>query len=174
MKGLVPADAKCPYYEGFRWAEPDLDDLVAKFRHVFTHREEARAKGAAGRRRKRPRSGRGRTRPRASRSGCARSAPDAADRPASYTSAVTLHVPDDEWISARVEKARHEREMALAAAQRLEDEVQRLSYRVAELEADRVALKNRTEEAEAYVAAVKTSAPWRVIQWLRGLVGRKW
>jgi peptidoglycan hydrolase CwlO-like protein len=87
---------------------------------------------------------------------------------------VTLHVPDDEWISARVEKARHEREMVLAAAKRLEDEVQRLSYRVAELEADRVALKNRTEEAEAYVAAVKTSAPWRVIQWLRGLVGRKW
>lgn len=87
---------------------------------------------------------------------------------------MTLHVPDDEWISARVEKARHEREMAIAAAQRLEGEVQRLSYRVAELESDRVALKNRTEEAEAYVAAVKTSAPWRVIQWLRGLVGRKW
>jgi uncharacterized protein YlxW (UPF0749 family) len=87
---------------------------------------------------------------------------------------VTLHVPDDEWISARVEKARHEREMALAAASRLEDENRRLAYRVAELEADRVALKNRTEEAEAYVAAVKASAPWRVIQWLRGLVGRKW
>ena len=79
---------------------------------------------------------------------------------------MTVQVPDDEWISARVEKARHEREMALAAAS--------LAYRVAELEADRVALKNRTEEAEAYVAAVKTSAPWRVIQWLRGLVGRKW
>ena len=87
---------------------------------------------------------------------------------------MTLHVPDDEWISARVEKARHEREMALAAVRRLENEVQRLSYRVAELESDRVALKNRTEEAEAYVAAVKTSAPWRAIQWLRGLVGRKW
>ncbi len=87
---------------------------------------------------------------------------------------MTHHVPDDEWISARVEKARHEREMALAAASRLEDENRRLAYRVAELEADRVALKNRTEEAEAYVAAVKASAPWRVIQWLRGLVGRKW
>lgn len=87
---------------------------------------------------------------------------------------MALHVPDDEWISARVEKARHEREMALAAASRLEDEARRLAYRVAELEADRVALKNRTEEAEAYVAAVKASAPWRVIQWLRGLVGRKW
>jgi uncharacterized protein YlxW (UPF0749 family) len=87
---------------------------------------------------------------------------------------VTLQVPDDEWVSARVEKARHEREMALAAARRLEDEVRSLSYRVAELEADRVALKNRTEEAEAYVGAVKASAPWRAIQWLRGLVGRKW
>lgn len=87
---------------------------------------------------------------------------------------MALHVPDDEWISARVEKARHEREMALAAASRLEDENRRLAYRVAELKADRVALKNRTEEAEAYVAAVKASAPWRVIQWLRGLVGRKW
>jgi glycosyltransferase involved in cell wall biosynthesis len=46
VRGLVPADAKCPYYEGFRWADPDPDDLVAKLRHVFTHREEARAKGA--------------------------------------------------------------------------------------------------------------------------------
>ena len=87
---------------------------------------------------------------------------------------MTLQVPDDEWVSARVEAARHEREMALAVARRLEDEIKRLSYRVAELEADRVALKNRTEEAEAYVAAVKGSAPWRVIQWMRGFVGRKW
>jgi hypothetical protein len=87
---------------------------------------------------------------------------------------VTLHVPDEDWVSARVEKARHDREMALAAVRRLEDEVRSLSYRVAELEADRVALKNRTEESEAYVAAVKASAPWRAIQWARGLVGRKW
>ncbi len=87
---------------------------------------------------------------------------------------MTLRVPDDEWISARVERAQHERDLARAAQTRLEEEVQRLAYRVAELEADRVALKNRTDEAEAYVAAVKASTPWRVIQWLRGLVGRKW
>lgn len=87
---------------------------------------------------------------------------------------MSARVPDDDWVSARVERARHEREMALAAVGRLEDEVRRLSYRVAELEADRVALKNRTDEAEAYVAAVKSSTPWRAIQWLRGLVGRKW
>ena len=94
--------------------------------------------------------------------------------PAAYTWIVTLQVPDDDWVSARVEKARHEREMALAAVKRLEDEVRRLEYRLAELETDRVALKNRTEEAESYVSAVKTSTPWRAIQWLRGLAGRKW
>ena len=83
-------------------------------------------------------------------------------------------VPDDAWVSTRLEKARHERDMALAAVKRLEEDVRRLEYRIAELEIDRVALKNRTEEAESYVAAVKTSPPWRVIQSLRGLVGRRW
>jgi hypothetical protein len=87
---------------------------------------------------------------------------------------VSARVPDDEWISARVEKARHEREMALAAVRRLEAEVAGLAYRVAELEAGRAALGNRAEVAEAYVSAVKMSKPWRVVQWLRGLVGRKW
>ena len=47
LKGLVAADAKCPHYAGFRWADPDVDDLAAKMRRVFTHRDEARAKGAA-------------------------------------------------------------------------------------------------------------------------------
>jgi len=87
---------------------------------------------------------------------------------------VSGHVPGEDWVSARVEKARHEREMALAAVSRLEDEVRRLAYRVAELESGHVALRSRTEEAEAYVAAVRTSKPWRAIQWLRGLMGRKW
>lgn len=87
---------------------------------------------------------------------------------------MSVRVPDDEWVSARLEKARHEREMALAAVKRLEEDVRLLEYRIAELESDRVALKNRTEEAESYVAAVKTSLPWRVIQSLRGLVGRQW
>ena len=83
-------------------------------------------------------------------------------------------VPDDAWVSTRLEKARHERELALAGVTRLEEDVRRLEYRIAELETDRVALKNRTEEAESYVAAVKTSLPWRVLQSLRGLVGRQW
>jgi glycosyltransferase involved in cell wall biosynthesis len=46
-KALVPADAKCPYYEGFRWAEPDFDALVAAMRRVVENREEARLRGEA-------------------------------------------------------------------------------------------------------------------------------
>lgn len=42
---LIPAIAKCPYYEGFRWAEPDEDHLVYLLRHVYENREEAAAKG---------------------------------------------------------------------------------------------------------------------------------
>jgi GT2 family glycosyltransferase len=43
----VAAKARCPYYEGFEWAEPDSDHLRSLLRHVYEHPEEARAKGAA-------------------------------------------------------------------------------------------------------------------------------
>jgi GT2 family glycosyltransferase len=45
VERLVPARAKCPYYEGFRWAEPSYDRLRALMRHVFEHPREARDKG---------------------------------------------------------------------------------------------------------------------------------
>jgi len=45
IRGLIPAVSDCPYYEGFRWAEPDEDHLSHLLRHVFTNQEEARAKG---------------------------------------------------------------------------------------------------------------------------------
>lgn len=45
VKRLIPAVAKCPYYEGFSWAEPDADHLRALLRHIYEHREEARGKG---------------------------------------------------------------------------------------------------------------------------------
>ncbi len=44
--GLVPARAKCPYYTGFRWAEPSYTDLRRLMRHVYANQAEARAKGA--------------------------------------------------------------------------------------------------------------------------------
>ena len=46
VERLIPARAKCPYYEGFRWAQPDKDHLVHLMRHIYKDREEAAAKGA--------------------------------------------------------------------------------------------------------------------------------
>lgn len=46
IEGLVSAEAKCPYYEGFNWAEPSYEHLRALMRHVYENREEARLKGA--------------------------------------------------------------------------------------------------------------------------------
>ncbi|MEM7357051.1 MAG: glycosyltransferase [Acidobacteriota bacterium] len=45
--GTGPAVARCPYYEGFRWAEPDPEHLRALLRAVYENRDEARRRGAA-------------------------------------------------------------------------------------------------------------------------------
>ncbi|RJQ33039.1 MAG: glycosyltransferase [Actinobacteria bacterium] len=42
---LISAKAKCPYYDGFKWAEPDINDLKAKMRYVFENKEEAKKIG---------------------------------------------------------------------------------------------------------------------------------
>jgi glycosyltransferase involved in cell wall biosynthesis len=45
----TPADTDIEVFAGHEWAEPDVDHLRALMRHVYTHREEARAKAAFGR-----------------------------------------------------------------------------------------------------------------------------
>jgi GT2 family glycosyltransferase len=45
IEGLIPARARCPYYNGFNWAEPSYENLRALMRHVYENREEARIKG---------------------------------------------------------------------------------------------------------------------------------
>ncbi len=45
VKRFIDAKAKCPYYEGFQWADPDEDHLIELFRYVYEHQEEARIKG---------------------------------------------------------------------------------------------------------------------------------
>jgi hypothetical protein len=45
IEGLVPARAKCPYYSGFKWAEPSYAHLRRLMRHVFEHQNEARVIG---------------------------------------------------------------------------------------------------------------------------------
>ncbi|MEW8979382.1 MAG: glycosyltransferase [Symbiobacterium sp.] len=51
VAGMVTApDGDLHTFRGLRWAEPDGEALRRVMRHVFTHREEARAVGAAARR----------------------------------------------------------------------------------------------------------------------------
>jgi GT2 family glycosyltransferase len=45
IKRLIPARAKCPYYEGARWADPDEEHLIEQLRRVHRRRDEARAVG---------------------------------------------------------------------------------------------------------------------------------
>jgi hypothetical protein len=45
VEALVPAIAKCPYYQGARWAQPSYEHLRTLLRHVYEHPEEARARG---------------------------------------------------------------------------------------------------------------------------------
>ena len=47
VRDLIPAVAKCPYYSGFRWADPSRSHLRHLMRHVFSNPAEALAKGDA-------------------------------------------------------------------------------------------------------------------------------
>jgi len=46
VDSLVAAEAKCPYYRGFKWAEPSFAELRRLMRHVYSNKDEARAKGS--------------------------------------------------------------------------------------------------------------------------------
>lgn len=45
VESLIPAVAKCPYYEGFSWANPSYEHLRYLMRWVFEHQKDARAIG---------------------------------------------------------------------------------------------------------------------------------
>lgn len=45
VKQLIDANAKCPYYEGFQWADADEEHLMHLMRYVYEHQDEARAMG---------------------------------------------------------------------------------------------------------------------------------
>ncbi|WP_170149594.1 glycosyltransferase [Rhodoplanes roseus] len=47
VETLVDAEARCPYYDGFQWAQPSYESLRQQMRRVFLHREDARTVGAA-------------------------------------------------------------------------------------------------------------------------------
>lgn len=45
IDGLVPAVAKCPYYEGFNWAEPSYEHLRFLLRWAYENQEQAKMIG---------------------------------------------------------------------------------------------------------------------------------
>jgi glycosyltransferase involved in cell wall biosynthesis len=45
VEKLVHAEAKCPYYKGFKWVEPDTGHLKRLFRYVYENPDEAKKKG---------------------------------------------------------------------------------------------------------------------------------
>lgn len=45
IDGLIPAIAKCPYYEGFRWAQPSYEHLRSLLRWVYENQDLSRAIG---------------------------------------------------------------------------------------------------------------------------------
>ncbi len=47
VRGTVPAVAKCPYYKGFSWADPDPEHLRLLLRQVYENQDEAAALGLA-------------------------------------------------------------------------------------------------------------------------------
>ena len=47
ITGTIPAVAKCPYYDGYSWADPDGDHLRVLLREVYANRDEARRRGIA-------------------------------------------------------------------------------------------------------------------------------
>jgi GT2 family glycosyltransferase/glycosyltransferase involved in cell wall biosynthesis len=51
VRAMVPAEARCPYYTGFSWAEPDFDHLRARMRQVVNDQDAAAARGLAASRR---------------------------------------------------------------------------------------------------------------------------
>lgn len=73
-----------------------------------------------------------------------------------------------------LEAALFERDIARRIRGRLETEIRRLHHHISLVEADRSALRQRLDERERYVAAIHSSSGWRLLQWGRGLFGRRW
>lgn len=45
IEGLIPAVAKCPYYDGFQWAQPSYEHLRTLLRWVYENQEKAKTIG---------------------------------------------------------------------------------------------------------------------------------
>lgn len=107
-----------------------------------------------------------------------------ADREAETPSSAAKHDgnPGPEWgdTSARAEVERECSEFMAELIRRTEkrllegDDSRRFERGLAALQADRAALQARLAAREQLLGAIYSSAGWRLLQTLRGLVGRRW
>ncbi|MHB1047374.1 MAG: hypothetical protein ACYC4P_15325 [Thermoanaerobaculia bacterium] len=74
----------------------------------------------------------------------------------------------------RLEQALFELDLAREANARLEQEIRRLEQRLAARGAECAAFRSRLAERDRYVAAIHTSTAWKLIEGVRGLLGRRW
>lgn len=77
-------------------------------------------------------------------------------------------------LRASSEAAVFDRDLAFERERRTAAEVKRLELRLSETRAELAALRNRLEERERYLNAIHHSGGWRLLQGLRGLLGRRW
>ncbi len=82
--------------------------------------------------------------------------------------------PSGELLKLQIERLEFELELGRTVQGRLDSECRRLHQHIAAIEADRASIRNRLDERERYLTAVQRSLAWRAIQWMRGLVGRRW
>jgi len=74
----------------------------------------------------------------------------------------------------RLEEQTFAAEQAHHVIERLQSEVRKIEHRFVESETLRASLRNRLDERERYIGAIHASRAWKSVQWLRGLVGRRW
>lgn len=74
----------------------------------------------------------------------------------------------------RLEEQTFAAEQAHQVIKRLQSEVRKVEHRFVESETLRASLRNRFNEREYYIDAIHASRAWKGIQWLRGLMGRRW
>lgn len=65
-------------------------------------------------------------------------------------------------------------ELERQVSERLQSEIRKIDRRFVESGTLRATLRNRLDERERYIGAIHASRAWKGIQWLRGLVGRRW
>jgi chromosome segregation ATPase len=77
-------------------------------------------------------------------------------------------------VRVRLEEQTFAGEQARLVIERLQSEIRKVEHRFIESETLRASLRNRLDERERYIGAIHASRAWKGIQWLRGLVGRRW